>query len=412
MPTCLTVEFDDTTVAQADDIPSNFTVGDWLSAAVGNPNCDLDGTDGKLRINCVASHLAYDDPIVYPGQTGAAHLHQFFGNSLTDANSTYTSLRTTGEGTCSGGPINRSAYWHPAMIRPQNNKVVLPQSYTVYYTVSSVQRGTAGADTCDAVFGWQYNTQHLPRGFAFISGWPDVRIGTHAATTSDPTLPHKKNATSTSDYIWFTLDKTTTGSTVQTAEYGTLEDLADACDLIPTAQNPTAQADDKLVSRFVFPICWDGVNLTSATGRTHVTYPRQNGLGRLGCPAAFPHALPEVLVAINWDHNGTDDFRQWYLSSDDGHGEPPLTYSGGHTMHYDWYGAWDQGIVDIFSEKVNGIQSYASPEFTTCNNGGLNNDTKLIETHFTRPAVLEEPDRYTDIPALPRRSGKSRGRMR
>ena len=38
-----------------------------------------------------------------PDQPGALHLHIFFGNKGADAASTYHSLRTTGNGTCSGG---------------------------------------------------------------------------------------------------------------------------------------------------------------------------------------------------------------------------------------------------------------------------------------------------------------------
>jgi hypothetical protein len=410
MPTCLTVEYDNTTVAQATDIPSNFDTGDYIAASVGNPNCSTDGLDGKLRINCEASHLAYDDPIVYPGQTGAAHLHQFFGNTLTDANSTYTSLRTTGGGTCSGGPINRSAYWHPAMIRPQNNKVVLPTSYTVYYTVDGVTRD----DECDSVFGWQYAAQHLPRGFSFISGWPDQLLVTPrtSPTQSVPEDPFHLNGSTSSALTWNVWDDN--GNT-QTGPAGTLEDLGDLCDIAGKSLTASNHAGEKLISRFAFPHCWDGISLTSATGRTHVTYARQNGNGDFLCPPTYPHRIPNILVAINWDHNGADDFRQWYLSSDDGHGEPATAYPGGHTMHFDWYGGWDQPIVDIFSETVNGIASYvAEPDYAiiTCNSGGLNNDTKLTEAHLVNPGVLPEPDRYTDIPALPRRSGKSRGRMR
>src|SRR2546423_3174010 len=47
---------------------------------------------GSFRTVCKYSHMAPDDPIVFPGQSGASHLHVFWGNSLTDANSTAQSL--------------------------------------------------------------------------------------------------------------------------------------------------------------------------------------------------------------------------------------------------------------------------------------------------------------------------------
>ena len=46
----------------------------------------------SLKIECGASHAAADDPIVFPGQPGAAHLHEFFGNTSTNASSTYASM--------------------------------------------------------------------------------------------------------------------------------------------------------------------------------------------------------------------------------------------------------------------------------------------------------------------------------
>lgn len=39
---------------------------------------------GIFRINCDFAHSSYDDPIVYPGQNDAAHLHRFYGNTVVD----------------------------------------------------------------------------------------------------------------------------------------------------------------------------------------------------------------------------------------------------------------------------------------------------------------------------------------
>ena len=44
-------------------------------------------------IRCNFSHRNMDDPIVFPGQQGAAHSHDFFANRSTKYNSTYQSLR-------------------------------------------------------------------------------------------------------------------------------------------------------------------------------------------------------------------------------------------------------------------------------------------------------------------------------
>jgi hypothetical protein len=69
---------------------------------------------------CNFSHRNNDDPIVFPGQRGAAHSHDFFANRSTKYNSTYESLRAfsgtttaTKTGTTCVNPDDKSAYWIP-----------------------------------------------------------------------------------------------------------------------------------------------------------------------------------------------------------------------------------------------------------------------------------------------------------
>ncbi|MEM7326062.1 MAG: DUF1996 domain-containing protein, partial [Actinomycetota bacterium] len=85
-----------------------------------------------VRIYCVISHFSHDDPIVYPGQAGAAHAHMFWGNTTTDHNSTGSSLMATGNSSCEGGTNNRSSYWIPSL-HNDRGEAVLPESVFVYY---------------------------------------------------------------------------------------------------------------------------------------------------------------------------------------------------------------------------------------------------------------------------------------
>lgn len=84
------------------------------------------------RIYCVISHFSHDDPIVHPNRPGAAHAHMFWGNTETDAASTGSSLRASGNSSCEGGTNNRSAYWTPALFN-SSAEVVLPETVFVYY---------------------------------------------------------------------------------------------------------------------------------------------------------------------------------------------------------------------------------------------------------------------------------------
>ena len=78
-----------------------------------NSNLQPVPTDvGAFREPCNFSHMAFDDPIVFPGQPGAAHLHTFIGNDGTNALSTGDSLTGSGNSTCTGGTLNQIGRAH------------------------------------------------------------------------------------------------------------------------------------------------------------------------------------------------------------------------------------------------------------------------------------------------------------
>ena len=87
--------------------------------------------------DCPASHRAPDDPIFYPGQPGNSHLHEFFGNRTTDANSTPRSLRKGGT-TCRPRG-DRSAYWVPVLFDGQGKPIDVLEG-TFYYVSSHEKR--------------------------------------------------------------------------------------------------------------------------------------------------------------------------------------------------------------------------------------------------------------------------------
>jgi hypothetical protein len=64
-------------------------------------------------------HRAPDDPVVFPGQPGASHLHEFGGNVTTNAHSTYGSM--IGQATDCPYPKDAAAYWFPALLDKQGN---------------------------------------------------------------------------------------------------------------------------------------------------------------------------------------------------------------------------------------------------------------------------------------------------
>src|SRR5688572_28201620 len=122
-----------------DFIPSNFDVSQFIvpnaGACQGYP-VPHPGDEGKLRFDAAFSHLNYDCPVAKPGVPNSMPLMQWFGNTLGNAHSTYESLRATGDGSCQGGPINRSVYYTFALIDRAKNKVIRPACAVFYYSIN------------------------------------------------------------------------------------------------------------------------------------------------------------------------------------------------------------------------------------------------------------------------------------
>jgi hypothetical protein len=197
----------------------------------------------EFHASCAANHHLSDDPIVFPGQSGASHNHTFMGNTTTDANSTLESLKA---GTTNCDPAgDKSAYWIPTLYA--NGKVVDPAStVTVYY-------GSRLKDPS--------KTQPFPEGFRMIAGDAKKQVDT---------------ADKQGNHFWCAGIGGEVGRT--------------ADGLMPICA-PTANLNYQLV----FADCWDGVHLDSPDHKSHVSN-GENG----GCPAAFPVPIPNVSFVIAW----------------------------------------------------------------------------------------------------------------
>ncbi|HEU4459263.1 MAG TPA: DUF1996 domain-containing protein [Methylibium sp.] len=220
------------------------------------PYRDPDGM-GAFRTVCDYSHMNFDDPLVYPGQRNATHLHVFFGNTATDANSTPESIRTSGGSSCRGGIVNRSSYWVPAMIDTRDGRPIQPRSDIDVYYKTGYLLGTL----------LNGSVQPFPAGFRMIGGDSKSRVAQrhmyyscHNGSGDSPTIPNCPGGE-----LWQIVE---------------------------------------------FPQCWDGRNLDSPDHRSHVVYPSG---GR--CPASHPVMLPQVSYHVKYDVPASGA-STWRLSSD------------------------------------------------------------------------------------------------
>ena len=330
-------------------VSSGVTVQDYLQSAWGTGAIPQGEDDvGAFRFLCTPSHNAYNDPIVYPGQPGKSHLHTFFGNTLADANSTYVSLRTTGESTCNN-LLNRSAYWVPAMING-GNKVVMPDYLAVYY-----KRMPASDPRCQI-----YATAcvKLPRGLRYIFGY---NMGDPASTPTD--IMQR----------WWNCD----GPTSTSGHFATIKDALAGC-----------KVGDRVGITLVAPDCWNGKDLDSPDHRSHMAYRTYaDGTGRPMCPAGYPYIIPQFQLGAWYTTDATA--KDWYLSSDRMPGM--MAMEPGTTAHADWFGAWEDGILDLWT--ANCIDKLLS-----CTGGDLGNGTQIKTTagyDYGNTTTL------ADIPARP-----------
>jgi hypothetical protein len=196
--------------------------------------------NGEFFFPCPLSHSAMDDPIVFPGQPGASHMHDFFGNNSTDAYSTATSLADATTG-CRVAK-DKSGYWVPELYRL--GAPVMPAKIQVYY---------------------RNQTTTAPQPFPF--GLRLVQGDAHATAPQDD---------------W------------ANREYW-------SCDAGPRFSSPPdCPTGTFLVINIRFPQCWDGVHLDSGDHRSHMAV-SSKGQCPADHPVVLPLLLLKVKYDI---HNG------------------------------------------------------------------------------------------------------------
>jgi hypothetical protein len=305
-------------------IPSNFSTSTELVPA-SIPGSAAPDYVGAFRFLCNAGAVKADDPIVYPGQPGASHLHQFYGNTSADANSTYTSLRSNGSSTCMS-PLNRSGYWMPALLNGAGF-VVRPDYVAIYY-----KRRPATDPVVSDPTNPQYQGKAipLPNGLRFIFGFNMLN------PSQAPT-----------GMAWFNCD----GPTAVPGHYLNLTQALANC-----------PAGNRLGAVIEAPECWDGKNLDSADHRSHVAYADYGTWGYKKCDAAHPYVIPTFTLGAWYSIVAGDDTSKWSLSSDAMFPNLPK----GSTLHADWFGAWDNTAMAMWTDNcIN--------KMLNCSGGNLGN---------------------------------------
>ena len=295
IPTIFVSEAEAATIVQvglmpAVDISTDITPAIGYSEIRVKPTTDLPiaGTGGAFRIICKPSHMSNDDPVVYPNQQGAAHHHTFFGNTSVTYKSDLMNFANTGNTTCSGGTMNRSAYWMPSMIDTASKTAVKPDLAMFYYKNGRTPTGLINAP---------------PKGLRMIAG-------------------NSKATSSTTSKASFTCLS-------RVPFYGWKTSI------------PSCNVGETMQMHVTFPQCWDGKNLDSPDHQSHMASTVRTLTTANKCPTSHPIALPEITVNFNYKVSATHNPASWRLASDNYAASLP----GGFSGHADWVNGWDENFM-------------------------------------------------------------------
>lgn len=336
---------------------------DLIATAVQPAAAEPNSWRGIFRINCDFAHSGYNDPIVYPGQKDAAHLHRFYGNTLLDENSTTESLFTSGESSCQGNALNRSAYWIPALLAPA-------------YDADTAQRlvddnGDPAWKVVPAVVGSDDEAHEI---FYYSAGIDDL-----AAIQPIP-LGLKMIAGSAMGMPGMAQDTSIVRWHCQSWQ------SSDATNPRWSTSIPECVAPDRLRMDIFFPSCWNGTDLDSSDHKSHMAYPVNNaGPNGSVCPASHP--VPIVRVSFHYAYGIKPEVydpqsrssRGWRFASD--MYDVSTSTPGGMSLHGDWFNAWHP-------EAMQALLDNCIKQRLDCHDGNLANGFRLSGT---RPGSQFEP---------------------
>lgn len=358
------VAFDWTVTSLFTPGPSDSTHADLISTSKVPDAVAPNSWKGIFRINCDFAHASYNDPVVFPNQENAAHLHRFYGNTLTDHTSTNESLFTLGESSCQGNLLNLSAYWVPAIITPQYDEqtaepVLDAQGEQQFVMVPAV---VGDDDVAHEIFYYSAGIDDLaaiepiPVGLRMIAGSHNGQPGQAQDTSIVRWHCQSWESDDSSNPNWST-------------------------------SIPACLAPDRVRMDIFFPSCWNGVDLDSYDHKSHMAYPiNEAGSNVKTCPASHPVALvrPSYHYAFGVKPDVYDPATQsslgWRLASDMYTVDEQA--KGGHSLHADWVNAWHPEVMQALLDNC-------IKQGLDCHDGNLANGFRLSGT---RPGSQSQPE--------------------
>jgi hypothetical protein len=292
----------------------------------------VSSTANSFKTKCSFAGEGQFDPIRYPGQSPAGHIHEFFGNTQIGPGSTGFSLQAAGTPTTCADAFDTADYWVPELFA--DGQPVQPTGVDVYYE-RIVGLQLASGDPCPLTVtcnGQTFESVVVPP--------TDMRM---IAGNSAATSPQAQSVIK-----WSCENNTGVG-----------------------ALPPNCAGKQRLTVHIVFPGCWDGGTDLETNGTNNVAYMTvKAGVSR--CPAGHDYPIPRLALTVHYNLNPTEPacsstvttgcinyaISEWDPVSQQPELGPPFT------MHADWLNGWQTGASigtpdpDAFDQLI-----------ARCNNG-------------------------------------------
>jgi hypothetical protein len=343
----------------------------------------------KVRFQANCGIFANDDPLLFWGQPGVAHPHEFCGNKSPNAFITHYSLRKRCASLAYGGCANGTAYWRPQMQKKfGSDTYAIPNRVLGFYYVE------------DTVFPRPNNNlQPLVKRLRFIGGrnmfdpedtGPKAEI---AAANAQPGTSGRYQ------YLAGGMGNGIEGyQCVNSVDSTPRETSTPGLFAAPTLRksNGTADADDwwyvggvhtcvdgdQIETMTVAPQCWGGWDVSAFNGRDHMRYfVLDTVTGKPVCPNGW-YRVPYFEGHGFYTTRGWDDYKLWDLSC-----QPmmtnklialgtPRTVLPGECLHDDWENGWAHAIINTWQNECFGIPDATKPH--TCITGLISGTQRLI----------------------------------
>jgi hypothetical protein len=241
-------------------------------------------TAGQFNVECAYSHTLPDDPIMFPGKPGRSMVHDFFGNTSSDASTTNADLLALPGNSCDNA-ADSSAYWAPQLRRKGGSQIVRPDLQKTYYSAANAAN---------------FPVVPLPTGLQLIGGNP------MATGPTPPTINFY------CAYAGYTSTK------------------PEACPV-----DPVHGAQFNIV--VLFPDCWDGRTLAPSRGYRNAVHSVDGA-----CPANYPVRIARLNFNIQYNLGFDGDLRDAELSLDPGivDGQVQARWGSLYSAHADFMHGW------------------------------------------------------------------------